>query len=621
MYKIIKRIFLFLLILFTTSPYLAQQKQKTQANADIVEYTNKDGLPSAQIENIVKTKDGYIWISGIEGTYRFNGYDFEEVGREIDLPKMQSMFYDSVKNVLYFASPNKFITFNGKSFKTYSQKEGYNINGLPGKVISFIKADSKGRIWIGSFTPYIDKKYNGGLTQFHNGKFSVYDSTSFPLDNAVNFIETPNGDLIFSSEGRNTQTSEGSYVALFKNNVFRKIDESTEITIQRAILPEENIASCIDQNGNTWIACIGNAVSMNVNKKTTGILMYDGNKFHQFTDFVKDLDINQFPLFVFYSRQQNRLFLSTGSAMPTIMTLNSKFIFEYKSGRWIPSNIMETIKTAKDPLTGNTISNFQFASAIFTKANKYFPELLILQTTAENQTQSSSIPNQMFAFINGEWIKHDAFSAIPQVTTNDGSLISSSKGFGFYFPNYSKILTSKDGLISQKVGLNRLTTDRKGNVWLSYSFASLPVYAQTFSTGLNIWDGKILRSYNEKDGLKSNISFDVYPDRKMNVWIPTSKGVTIANEELGKNGEKIFKFKNIDTDKRKIYNSSRVLETRRGDIYSWQDYIRPQSEGLVAADFFLGKYNGEKFVEINYPFSNELKKKKHQVLDLREDNE
>ncbi|MBK7380169.1 MAG: hypothetical protein IPJ03_14420 [Ignavibacteriales bacterium] len=55
-------------------------------------------MPTTNISpNVVQTKDGFIWISGIEGTYRFNGYGIEEVGSDIGLPTMQSMYYDSTK--------------------------------------------------------------------------------------------------------------------------------------------------------------------------------------------------------------------------------------------------------------------------------------------------------------------------------------------------------------------------------------------------------------------------------------------------------------------------------------------------------------------------------------------
>lgn len=81
-YLIISVLFIF------SSAILSQQKQKTEANADLIEYTNKEGLPTTNISNVVQTKDGFIWISGIEGTYRFNGYEFEEVKNDIGLPTM-----------------------------------------------------------------------------------------------------------------------------------------------------------------------------------------------------------------------------------------------------------------------------------------------------------------------------------------------------------------------------------------------------------------------------------------------------------------------------------------------------------------------------------------------------
>ena len=70
-------------VVFNASLIYAQERQKTEANSDLIEYTSKQGLPSTNFSKIVQSKDGYIWISGIEGTYRFNGYEFEEVGAEI----------------------------------------------------------------------------------------------------------------------------------------------------------------------------------------------------------------------------------------------------------------------------------------------------------------------------------------------------------------------------------------------------------------------------------------------------------------------------------------------------------------------------------------------------------
>lgn len=616
-----KNQYLIIFLFLASSMVISQQRQKTEANSDIVEYTNKEGLPTTNISNIVQTKDGYIWLSGIEGTYRFNGYEFEEVGQEFDLPQMQSMYYDSTKNILYFASPKKFITFDGKEFTSYTEKEGYRINGLSGQLITFISLDSKGRIWVGSMTPYIDKKFNGGVTQFFNGKFSVFDSTKYPLDNATGFMETPYGDLIFSSAGRNTQSFEGSYIALYKNGIFKKIDESAGINLQNAAILPRNVSSPIDKDGNTWLALSGIQTSYAANKNTAGVIMYDGTNFHQYTDFVKNLGKDDAPHSVYYSKQLDKIILTTQSLQFGTLTLNNNFIYEFKKGKWRTSDIINKIKNVLDPKTGKVINKFSYTSAYFIKKNKYSPELLVLQTTAEQQGQSSRLPNQIFTFRNGNWEKFDAFSAFPVGMINDGSVMLTSKGFGIYYPNFSKMLNQKDGLLQLLGGIPTFYTDKNGIVWISYSFSDLPAYAQAFNTGINIWDGKKLRGYTEKDGLLSNITFKTFQDSKMRVWIPTSKGITSALEILNSEGELILKFRNIESDKRKLYNTTNVAETKQGDIYTWQKYVRPESKYLLNADFYLGKFDGEKFAELKSPFTDTDNIKKYQLFDLREDNE
>jgi signal transduction histidine kinase len=605
-------------IIFNASLIYPQERQKTEANSDLIEYTNKDGLPSTNISNIVQTKDGFIWISGIEGTYRFNGYEFEEVGEAIGLPKMQNMYYDSASNVMYFASPQKLIKFDGNNFQEYTEKEGYKLNGLDGQMITFIDADSRGNIWIGSSTPYVDKKCNGGLTKFENGKFTVYDSTNFPLDNATNFIETPYGDLIFNSSGHNTQTREGSYIALFKNGVFRKIDESMGIYLQGANMLQKELGTFIDKEGNTWLAFTGQSNSGNL-QTNSGVLMYDGNKFHQYLDLTTILGKDRYPFEVYYSTSLDKLFLTTSKVNGEIFDGKNKTIYEFNNGKWEPSDIIEKINDITNLQTGNAIKDFKFSGAYFSKPNKYFPELLILPST--NGAQSSKYTNQLFCFKNNKWEKFDAFRGNMSNEINDGVLMADSKGVGMYYPNYSKMLTAKDGLLLTQTGIPTLYADFNGMVWLSYSYSELPAYAKSADVGINVWDGKRLRAITEKDGLASNITYQTFQDSKKRIWIATSKGLTLVHEITNSNGEHIFKFNTIPDLEGKPYNTSNILETKSGDIYAWENYVRPAEENLVGADYYLGKFDGEKFVKIASPFSDEDNHKKFRIFNLREDND
>lgn len=612
-----EKIILFLFVF--SSLLISQQKQKTEAHADIVEYTNREGLPTTNITNGIQTKDGFIWISSVEGTYRFNGYEFEEVGTDIGLPTMQNLYYDSTKNVIYFASPTKFITFDGKKFKVFTEKEGYKINGLEGQLITFVRADSKGRIWIGSATPFVDKNNNGGLTKFENEKFTVYDSKIFPLDNATNFIETPYGDLIFNSAGRNTQTREGSYVALFKNGVFKRIDETVGITLQSAnIYPKENVTA-IDKDGNTWLACSGVISLSEGSELYSGVLMYDGNKFYQFTEFMNQLKRDQFPIQVFYSSIVNKLFMTTFIRGGEIFNGNNKSVLEFENGKWKVANILKEINAIRDLKTGRVINDFNYQSVFFLKSTKYFPERFVFQVTTQNQ--SSKYPAQLFSFIDNQWKKFDSFESAPGIVLSDGVAMKTSKGIGIYYPNYSRMLTSKDGLLITQSGIITPYTDYSGLVWFSYSYTDLPAYAQTAIVGINVWDGRKLRTITEEDGLASNITFEIFQDSKKRVWITTSKGLTMVREIKNSEGEQIFKINSAPNQDGKPFNTSKVLETESGDIYAWQNYVRPASNDFIEADYFLGRLEGEKFIKINSPFSDDDNSKKYRLFELREDNE
>lgn len=600
----------------------AQQKYKTEANADFVEYTNKEGLPSSNLSNIVQTRDGYIWLSGVEGTFRFNGYDFDEVGKEIGLPKMQAMYYDSSSNILWFASPEKVISVDGTVFKTYTKEDGYSINGLPGQVISFIKADSKGRIWIGSQTPYIDKNFNGGLTKFENGTFTVYSPAEFPLDNATGFFEAPNGDLIFASAGHNTQTKEDSYVALFKDGKFTKIDESVGVRFQNATVFPSPALSPVDEKGNLWIAFSGIVKSTSADKNSSGVLMYDGTRFHCFTDFAKDLDVNHSPWQVYYSQEKKKLFLTIASMVSSVYDVfspNGKSVFEFSNGRWIVSDVMKKIPGITDLKTGKVLNDFTYIRVIFTKANKIFPELVNFKVSYDYQL--SKYPEQKFSFENGIWKKVDAITGFPLTEISDGLILTTTKGFGFYYPNRSQLLRPNDGLLQLQGGIPSLHTDRNGIVWVSYSYSNLPAYAETHATGINYWDGTTLRGFTEKDGLFSNITFDTYSDTRSRVWIPTSKGVNVVTETRDSSGTFKFALSKIKSDRSETYNTTSIVETGTGDIFAWQNYVRPESNNLIKSEFYLGTFSGEKFIEMKSPFPTDDNRKKLQLIDLQEDNQ
>ena len=593
----------------------AQQKYKSERNADMVEYTSRDGLPTSNISSVAQTPDGYIWIASPQGTVRFNGYEFAYVGQEYGVPDMQAVYYDSLNNHLYFASSEKLIRLTEGEFTVFDETNGYKLNGASGQIVSFIRMDSKGRIWIGSETPFINMPFNGGLTLFSQGKFTAFDSLTFPLHNATGFIETPYGDIIFSSSGKNTQNGEAAHIALFKENRFTIIDE----TVIYANLRYNTFGSAIDNEGNTWIAFRGNSdFAQDKEKRGSGVLMYDGDKFHQYPGLQKYIQPMTSIGTVFFHKQLGKVFASLSSQIPREFNPDRPDLFEFDNGRWRPSQILKEINAIRNLKTEQKIEDFRYTGIYFIKKSRTLPNCIVLGTGG--LIASSENPAQYFTLEQNRWKKYEAIQGIPILELKKGLMVKTTKGIGFYHPEESKMLTKKDGLVSTSVGIPNFYVDKNQIIWMSFSYSDLPTYAETNPFGLNLWDGSRIRTYDEKDGLSSNVTFNFLHDTQDRIWLGTSKGITQVREFKNTKGEWVFKFKKIPTSSNNEYSATSLIETNNGDIYAWQNYVRPPYGDLYGAKFYLGKFNGEKFIEIPSPFSEALRKKQYQLVHLREDS-
>ncbi|MCF6358283.1 MAG: hypothetical protein L3J54_10805, partial [Draconibacterium sp.] len=348
------------------------------------------------------------------------------------------------------------------------------------------------------------------------------------------------------------------------------------VYLQNAILLPHTFSNSIDKEGNTWLAFRGvnTFLSSNSTNKnnTSGILMYDGNQFHQFPELSKMMASDQIPIMTYYSKDLDKVFVTTYNVKAKQFSGDNKTIFEYQNGKWSYSKFFREVGYIKNIKTNKLIKDFSYSSTFLTKKNKYFPELLVFNSIATNQSQSSKYPSQFFTHSSGKWKKFDAFKGFPISSVKDGYMINTTNGFGFYYPNKSKMLTEKDGLLKTQGGIPFLYTDRNGIVWISYSYSEIPAYVYTANTGINFWDGKSLRKYSEEDGLKSNVTFNTYQDTKNRIWIATDKGVVNAREIKNGNGDWIFKFNNIPSNGKKNYNVSNFYETNRGEIFAWQNY-------------------------------------------------
>ncbi|HEV8506016.1 MAG TPA: two-component regulator propeller domain-containing protein, partial [Chitinophagaceae bacterium] len=117
-------IFFCLLLVVSLSSY----EQLNSGN--LTQYTEKDGLPGVQVNNILVDKHGYVWVGTINGLARYDGYEFKR----------------------YYYNPNDTAT----------------VHGL---VVFPMLEDRQGKIWIATNQSYLNV-YDPVLKNFRQYEFA-----------------------------------------------------------------------------------------------------------------------------------------------------------------------------------------------------------------------------------------------------------------------------------------------------------------------------------------------------------------------------------------------------------------------------------------------------------------
>ena len=176
---------------------------------NLIQYTEADGLPGAQVNQILVDKLGYIWVGTINGLARFDGYEFKR----------------------YYYNPNDTATLHGLNVWSLFQ-------------------DHNGQIWIGSAPSFINS-YDPVTKAFRQYGFTHLINHPANVEPGVMaFCEDNNGRLYF---GVNTNHGEPIYSALLYK-------EKNEDTLKRFASPDsipiQNVLRITkDKTGNIWLLC------------------------------------------------------------------------------------------------------------------------------------------------------------------------------------------------------------------------------------------------------------------------------------------------------------------------------------------------------------------------------
>jgi ligand-binding sensor domain-containing protein/signal transduction histidine kinase len=221
-------------------------------------WTTANGLPQNGADDMIQTRDGYIWFGTEEGLTRFDGVQFT-VFNKVNTPALPNswivrLLEDSEGGIWLRpqgAAPG-IVRFANGVFKAYRTADGLpsdristwesapdgtvwlgtdrglaewksgslklhtRANGLPSDTVASLGRDSKGNLWIG--TAHGLARSSNGTIEVMTGKPGLPDSLFRRINGVTNIFEDRRGTVWMAARGKVVSYANGSFHHLGKED-------------------------------------------------------------------------------------------------------------------------------------------------------------------------------------------------------------------------------------------------------------------------------------------------------------------------------------------------------------------------------------------------------------------
>ncbi|MBO7356246.1 MAG: response regulator [Lachnospiraceae bacterium] len=164
-------------------------------------YDVNNGLPTSDANYVLSARNGYIWVGGYSGIFRYNGNTFEKMDTSNGLTSGRAIFEDSHGRIWVGTNDNGVVVINGDEQTHFTYRDG-----LPSSSIRSFAEDEFGTVYIGT---------TSGLAMIdHTMSVTVIDDDRVNNDKILRLVtdisgdiygQTGNGGIFMVNEGRITE--------------------------------------------------------------------------------------------------------------------------------------------------------------------------------------------------------------------------------------------------------------------------------------------------------------------------------------------------------------------------------------------------------------------------------
>ncbi len=108
-------------------------------------YDATNGLPTSDSNFVLGASDGYVWVGGYSGVFRYNGTVFEKLDPSEGMANARGLFEDSKGRIWVGTNDDGIVVADGSRYIRYTYKDG-----LPSSSIRVFAEDSEGCVYAGT---------------------------------------------------------------------------------------------------------------------------------------------------------------------------------------------------------------------------------------------------------------------------------------------------------------------------------------------------------------------------------------------------------------------------------------------------------------------------------------
>ena len=558
-------------------------------------YDNSNGLDSSAANDVVQTRDGFVWIGTYNGLTRYDGSSFYQYPVSSGIYSVANL-YVSNKDELYVGTNDSGIAmYKEGKFQFWQLKDGLSSN-----TIRDITENSKGLMFIGTTEGLSFKDRDNYITREGDTRLAnKYIKELHPAPGNRVCGLTQNGDM-FVYQGRDLESffpadtfSFGNVVAV-EPNVFSENqywvgttgDKVAQISIENGtvrvlkllimegrhtvndiLLRADGVLLVATENGVGYFDMLDNfhvIDKMQFNNSVDNIMVdYEGNMWFSSSRMgVAKLTSNSFRNLFAIAGISPRVVNSVLKHQGITYVATDRGLVTLKGDKPIATPISELLKTTRTRhVIVDSKGNLWIATYSKLGLLKYNPET-----------------GAMRGFTRREGLPHERSRVIME--SSDGSIYVGTRDGLALIRNdkVEKTFTTKNGLSNPQV---LCLLEHKGNI-----------YVGTDGGGINlIRDDHIVYNLDQQDGLRAGVILRMATDPETGgMWISTGNSIahfkdgeltTIANFPSTNNFDFIFTQNGemLVTCNQGIYvtRSSKLLKDGS------YDYVLSQRDGLSGA--------------------------------------